>query len=356
MYEPPFCPHTDCGNHRDPRGRFFLRHGHYRASCRAQPIPRFRCKLCRRSFSRQTFRADYRDHKPGLNAEVLRLVTSGVGFRQSARMVGLTRRNLLEKARKLARTAAAADQNLQVHARRRALAGGGRAAVSLQMDELITYEGCRYSRPVAVANVIEPRSRFFVSSVVASIRPSGKMTERRRRQIERDEQRFGPRVDESPWACAEAFRRAAALFPTAKKVVVDTDERPGYPGYIRSAFPGRAVTHRTTPGSAPRGHGTPLFPINLTEAIQRDLMGRLRRESWLVSKQRGWLQLFVDMHRAIRNWTRPRFNFDTETPAQLLGIAPRRLLWKEFFRWRQDWGQRSPSPFGKGKRTLVSLR
>lgn len=355
MYEPPFCPNTGCPRHRDPVGRFYVRRGTYRARCRRQPIPRFRCKTCGKGFSRQTFRADYRDHKPGLNEAAMTHLCSGVGFRQTARMVGMTRRNLERKARKLARVGAAADRNLQVHARRRALARGGDAALELQMDELVTYEGCRYSRPVVIANVIEPESRFFIASKVASIRPSGRMTERRKRQIEADEARFGRRVDESPAACTDAFKAAAALFPKAVAVEVETDERPGYPGYIRAAFRGRVVTHSRTPGSAPRGHGTPLFPINQTEAVMRDHLGRVRRESWLVSKERGWLQLFVDLHRAIRNWTRPRFNFDEASPAQLLGLAPRRLRWREFFRWRQDWGQRSPDPFGSGKRTLLAL-
>ena len=41
---------------------------------------------------------------------------------------------------------------------------------------------------------------------------------------------------------------------------------------------------------APRGYGTPLFPINHTEAILRDHTGRLRRQSWLASKLRRYLK------------------------------------------------------------------
>ena len=355
MYEPPHCPNEGCPRHRDPAGKFFVRRGTYRARCRSQPIPRFRCKTCGRGFSRQTFRADYRDHRPELNLVALRHLCSGVGYRQTAWLIGMTRNNLERKARKLARVAAAADHNLQVHARRRALAHGGHGRIRLQMDELLTYEGCRYSRPVAVANIIEPRSRFFIASRVASILPSGKMTERRIARIESDRKRFGPRVNESPRACREAFEAAAFLFPVAGSVAIDTDERSAYRGHIRRTFRGRSVLHRRTPGSAPRGHGTPLFPINQTEAILRDHLGRLRRDSWLVSKERRWLQPFMDLHRAIRNWTRRRFNFDDETPAEIIGFAPRALSWSELFRWRQDWGQRSPNPFGRGKRTLLRI-
>ena len=125
MYEPPFCPNDTCPRHRDPGGRFYIRRGTYRTKCRPQPVPRFSCRTCQRWFSRQTFRADYRDHKPGLNMKVLTHLCSGVGFRQTARMVGMTRRNLVLKARKLARVGVLADRNLQVQARRRALIRGG---------------------------------------------------------------------------------------------------------------------------------------------------------------------------------------------------------------------------------------
>ena len=42
----------------------------------------------------------------------------------------------------------------------------------------------------------------------------------------------------------------------------------------------------------------------------RDLMGRLRRESWLVSKKRRYLDLGLQVHMAYRNLVRKRFNHD----------------------------------------------
>ena len=59
-------------DHRDHlapgAGYRFRRHGYY-STARRRRIPRFRCLVCRRTFSRQTFRMDYRDHRPHLNAE-----------------------------------------------------------------------------------------------------------------------------------------------------------------------------------------------------------------------------------------------------------------------------------------------
>jgi len=90
MFEPPRCPNPECSAHTRPVGCFWFRNGTYRCLCRPNPVPRFRCRLCQKRFSRQTFRADYRDHKPHLNAEVLSRLVSGTGLRQTAREVGLS--------------------------------------------------------------------------------------------------------------------------------------------------------------------------------------------------------------------------------------------------------------------------
>ena len=88
MFQPARCPYSDCTRHADPgEGRFFVKRGSYWPRCRSHPVPRFRCKACGRGFSRQTFRVDYRDKRPDLNAFALALLTSGIGFRQTARLI-----------------------------------------------------------------------------------------------------------------------------------------------------------------------------------------------------------------------------------------------------------------------------
>ncbi len=104
MFQPPRCPYHGCAFHNPPRKgvHWFLRTGHYRPLCRSQPVPRFRCLGCRRSFSRQSFRMDYRDHRPHLNRKLLELVASGTGLRKSARLLRMSNRCLELKLRKLA--------------------------------------------------------------------------------------------------------------------------------------------------------------------------------------------------------------------------------------------------------------
>ena len=114
--------------------------------------------------------------------------------------------------------------------------------------------------------------------------------------------------------------------------------------------------HHTTPSKVPRMDWNPLFPINHTEAMARDLMGRLRRESWLVSKK-GWcLDLHLQLFMAYRNYVRTRFNRDRESPAQLLGYVDRLMKPTELLSWRQDWGGRSIHPLAAHCESVADWR
>ena len=70
-FEPPRCPYTNCRNHIDPQPRFFGRRGYYVRKAMPQRILRFACRACQKTFSTQTFRTDYHDHRPEVNAILL---------------------------------------------------------------------------------------------------------------------------------------------------------------------------------------------------------------------------------------------------------------------------------------------
>jgi hypothetical protein len=131
-------------------------------------------------------------------------------------------------------------------------------------------------------------------------------------------------------------------------VAVDTDKKTSYPVQLREAFGRERLLHSRTSSREPRTVANPLFPINQTEAIGRDLLGRLRRESWLASKKRRYLDLGFQMLMAWRNYVRPRFNRDRRTPAEIAGFARRGVRVEELLGWRQDWAGRSLSPFSSG--------
>jgi transposase-like protein len=336
MFNPPHCPYRHCAHHLTPADeRWFVRFGHYKPLCRAHPVPRFRCLGCLRYFSRQTFRLDYRDHRPDLNPKLFELLASGVGLRQSSRVLGLSRRCLELKHRKIGRHLRRLNLNLQ---------GPLPLGSVLQLDEIETYEGLRTLRPLTVPVLIEKHSRFIIWAESAPI-PARHRKTRHGRTRSDELRRKGRRPDGSRRACRRTLGRASALACDLRTIGIETDEKRSYPSLIRAAFGGKhGIAHSTTKSTRRRDVSNPLFAINQTEAMARDLMGRLRRQSWLVSKKRRYLDMALALFIAWRNLVRRRFNHDEESPAQILEFAPRRMTEEELCSWRQDWGRRSIHP------------
>jgi len=278
---------------------------------------------------------DYRDHRPDLNARLYRLLASGVGLRQCSRLLRLSLRCTEMKFRKLARHLRRLDLNLR---------GPLPSSSSLQFDELETYEGRRNTRPLSVPILIEKETRYVLWAEAAPIRPHGKMSEARKRAILQDELRYGPRKDLSARSVERTLRRGVELTKELSKVELQTDEKSTYPGVARRLFGKKRLVHLRTNSKLARTIWNPLFPINHTEAMARDLMGRLRRESWLVTKKRRYLDLGLALWASWRNYVRRRFNRDEESPAQMLGFVDRRLSESQLLSWRQDWGGRSVHP------------
>lgn len=346
MFEPPCCPHPRCLRHSDPRPGFYSHHGQYTALRHPRPVPRFRCKACRRTFSRQTFRMDYRDHRPDLNVRLFRSLASGLGLRQSSRNLGLSRRCLELKARKIGR-----------HLRRLHLNLCGQLphGSTLQFDELETYEGRRNTRPLSVPLLIERDSRFVIWAESAPIRPSGRMSPARRAAIAAED-RKRRRKDLSRRGIRRTLARGAALAGRLLRVLLATDEKSSYPRLAREAFGAARLLHTRTSSRLARTTWNPLFPINHTEAMARDLMGRLRRESWLVSKRRRYLDVALHYFIAYRNYVRRRFNTDGFSPAEQLGFLPKRLRPGQLLSWRQELGRRSIHPLASRSQSIEEWR
>ncbi len=338
MFKPAFCPWRDCSQHLAPAPHFFLRHGYYHPNCRSRPVPRFRCRACRRTFSRQTFRMDYRDHRPDLNTKLFDLVTMGVGIRMASRRLGLSQRCTELKLRKIARHLRQLNLNL-----RRPLEG----SVEIQFDELESFEGHRSFRPLSIPVLLERSSRYYIWSESAPIRPKGKMTPARLKRLAIEEERHGTRKDRSREACRRTLERGGDLLAKDATVILFTDEKRSYPPLAKAAFGDSLLVHLKTNSKLARTTWNPLFPINHEDARMRDMLGRLRRESWLASKRRRYLDLALHVQMAFRNLIQARFNHDKESPAQLLGFVSRRLTLGEALSWSQRFGKRSRHPLSR---------
>jgi transposase-like protein len=332
-FVPPRCPNPTCEQHTRPKPGFFRRRGFYFPACRQEGVPRFRCKTCRRGFSRQTFRYDYRDRRPHDNAILFSLLTGGMGLRQAGRVLVMDVRAVQQKARKMAAMCSQLHENLcpRLPANRGWL-----------LDEEETYEGASI-RPLTMPVLIEKETWFVVATAVGTIRRLAPVGSARRVRQDRDERR-GIRPDQSRQCVLEMMTSFARKVPDGN-VLLLTDQKASYTKIAYEVF-GERVVHKTTAGTLARDTHNPLFPINTTLAMTRDNCGRLRRRSWLVTKKAEGLRNHLHLFTAYRNYVRRRFNRDSkeETPARILGLLPRHLDRNEVLAWRQDWGDHSIHP------------
>lgn len=333
-FVPPRCPNSRCRMHVAPLTGFYWRRGSYRPMCRPEPVPRFSCRFCGRGFSRQTFRLDRHDHRPECNERLFLLLTSGIGLRQSGRLLGLSVRGVQYKFRKLALGMRLLNRNLV----RRLPAGGVRTFL---LDEFETYEHSSILR-VSVPVLIERKSLAILAVDVAPIRRVPRAGSARRKWLERHEAEHGRRRDLSRVSLRRVLGRFRRMLGGAS-AVLRTDEKVLYGALLRRQLGGQ-VGHETVSSEDPRTTYNPLFTINLTEAMSRDNNGRLRRRSWLVSKARHHLRSQLELFAAYRNWHRPRANDDARTPGMWLGMEARAIRPGELLAWRQDWRERSIHP------------
>lgn len=325
MFTPPCCPHPNCPAHSRPEPHFFVRDGHYRVRCRSHPVPRFWCRLCGRGFSRQIFRADYRQKKPHLNAPLLHLMVSCVGQRQAARVLGVARRTVERRFRWLARHAADYHRN---RLDGRCLPG------PFQLDELESFESNRF-QPVTAPILIDAATFFLVASAVAPLRRKGRLTSHQRRQRDAHEARHGRRPSDSARAVRQTLATLLPLVPPPRSVVLHSDRKPLYQRLGKTLF-GPRFEGKTHDAHARRDRRNPLFPINHTNARLRHFLSRLRRRTWCVSKKASALKAHLDIAALWINYCRGITNRTQVTPAQALGIAPRAYRPEELLAWRQD--------------------
>ncbi len=342
-FTPPRCPHQDCERHSRPKPGFYRRRGFYYPDCRTEGVQRYFCKSCRRTFSRQTFRFDYRDRRPHDNVPLFFHLISSGGLRQAGRVLGLDVRAVQQKQQKMATMLASLHGNLCQQL------PSGRTWL---LDEEETYEAASI-RPLTMPVVIDKETWFVVATAVGPIRrlaPAG--TARRERQ-RRDEAKRGRRPDHSNRCVRQVLQKLARLVAEGT-VLLHTDQKASYATIARSVF-GSRLEHVTTAGTLIRDTHNPLFAINVTLAMTRDNCGRLRRKSWLVTKLAERLQDHLALFTVYRNYVRRRFNRDgeQETPGAMLGLLPRQLRRTEVLAWRQDWGDRSIHPMCQdGSRTV----
>lgn len=257
----PVCPNTECVHHVDPPRGFYRKNGTRKAKHNHQPVPRYQCKACGKSFCATQTKPTRGQHRPDLNQQVFRLAVSGVSMRRMEVLADCTKRTL---ARKVAYLAKQAQVHHQAH------------MVQMQtgfvmLDELITFVHAR-PKKLSVAVVVRVATGEVLGFAVSRI-PSQQPT--KYRWFQDDTPRQIPALLRSVGPC---------LKPGA---TLASDAHPKYGQWVRSNLP--AVRHQVYKAlisklAQKQEERDPLFAINLAFAKLRNDLARLARKTWTTTK------------------------------------------------------------------------
>jgi transposase-like protein len=325
-FRPRHCPQAACpSNSREPLR--FHRKGFFRRKCDGRCVQRFLCLCCRRTFSIQSFRMDYRLKKPTLHFLLFKDFVSKVTHRQSARTLGCTRRTVAHRLQLLGTHCRAFHQRFL---RRKQ----GRLQGLYQLDELETFEHNRRLAPVTVPVLIERRSYFVLHLEVAPLPARGGLRAEDRLKKQQREARLGRRRSGSRAAVGRCFEQLARGVDPTWAISIATDRKSSYPTLLSAIFPER-LEHQRCHSRCKRNYDNPLFPINHTLAMMRDGISRLVRRTWAASKCRARLESHAWIWIVYRNYMRGITNRSPAvTPAMALGVSARKWRREELLAWR----------------------
>lgn len=323
MIRPPFCPYRDCEVHytAPTRARWWTRSGVYYTNLRGR-IRRFRCGLCGRTFSEQTFHIDYYAKRGVDYRRLLGMQASCCGVRQTARQLKVDPKTVTNKIMRLSR------QSIASHTR---VMEDFSTAEDLCADGLQSFWVSQYV-PNHITVLAGATSRFIMSAEGVSLRRRGRMTPRQKLRRRVLEKCYRP----DPQAIKRSFHElcdlASTLVASSRRAhtFLDTDELPDYHWVVKRHGPlsiliakGR-LTHRRTSSKAPRTADNPLAAVNtIDRQIRTDLAEHVRETIRFArnpnrSMERFWVWMLQYNYRK-----RYRINqsvADTTTHAQAAGV------------------------------------
>ena len=291
------CPH--CCPIFSGKSGFKLIGTFYRRSD-SKTVQRFRCILCRRSFSWATLNPCYFQKKRKMNYKVATLLASGVSQRRIAMLLNLNRKTVVRKFLFSAKYAKfTREYDLKCKANK--CANNKSEMISkIQFDEMESFEHSK-CLPVSIPMIIDPISRKILGFRVASMPAKGLLASVSRKK-------YGKRKDERRQKTKELFEELKPVL--SKRIEFHTDKNPSYPNWINSSY--NNAQHHTTPGRRGcvvgqgelKGGGfDPLFAFNHSAAMFRANINRLFRKTWCTTKKRerlsAHMEIYVQYHNQV---------------------------------------------------------
>jgi hypothetical protein len=330
-FQPSFCPWRECPEHLRRRpGYRFLRHGFY-STQRRRRIPRFRCRCCKRTFSRQTFSVSYYRKRPELLRPVAAGLVAGSALRQIARSVDAAPNTVACISARLGRHA------LLLHARCLEQLRG-RLDEPVVLDHLESFEFTQ-DYPFGVATAVGARSWFLYGLDPAPHGRAGRQSAAQRRRLHsRPRRQTHGRYAGSTRRVLDLLLR---LLGTDTPLRLRTDAHTDYRRVIRDHAERHRIQSRHYPNPPRGGKGAKrspravardraMFPVDLLHKILRHTLAHHRRETIAFPRRINAAMERLFLTAVWRNLVKKRSERRPEaaTPATRVGLTEARWDWK----------------------------
>ena len=302
MFHPSHCPNTDCGNFIHPRNRTWYRKITPYTTSTFGTVPRFICKSCKKSFSKQTFSFEYYGKKRMDNRYIYDQINAGAGIRNIARQLSVSPKTITNRINRLARNAIIIQEKI---------------LKQLPFHEDFAADGfesfciSQYF-PDNYTILVGSNSQFVYSCQYTTLRRKGRMTPHQRCRREKLEKSF--RAD--PKGLKEAFGALGdllALGTQSRKdpLILYTDEKKDYERALWSSpictprlYSGRWRHHQINSKEG-RNAQNPLFPVNYMDREIRKDMANHSRETVQFSRNVNNAMLRMSLYLFDHNCMKP---------------------------------------------------
>ena len=324
-FQPPHCPNPQCDFHRPPGQWHFVRNGHHTRRRDGKRIQDYCCRHCGRGFCSSTFRLGYWLRRPELLAPIAALVTEGAGFRQAARVLGISQNTVARHVARLGRHCLLVHHGyLKEH----------RIDEPLVFDGFETFEYSQFF-PFHINLAIGSESWFIYHFTHSPLRRKGTMTKGQKRKRAELEHQFGRPDPKAVENGVYSLLRTLLGTIAGSEVTLHSDDHPAYKRALwrleREGPEGPEIHHRITSSKERRTQKNPLFPVNLADLLLRHGSANHRRETIAFSKRCQSAMERVAVFTVWRNYVKKRREkefWPAQTAAMRAGVIDRPLSWR----------------------------
>lgn len=330
-FKPPFCPNPNCPYHQGTGYTYYVKNGFAPTQKAPGFNQKFKCTVCQKGFSRNTFSIEFRKKKIGLGDEILFSCMNGMSNNSIAIKLGIAESTVRNRLTFLGRQALLFEKEKHVN---------------LKIKEQVAYDGFEtftYDQfsPCYINTAVGSKSMYNYSATFSPMNRKGKMTEQQKEKQKKLILTYGyyPKS-----AIAKSSEYAFKLLESHSEgnLLLVTDEHKSYQRALKKINLDN-ILHMTVHSTLPRLTTNPLFPINHLHRNYRHFFSSQQRESIAFQKHEAALMDKIQLMKIYKNFMRTKFTRSSKSdpdagkcsPAMYLNLEKEVLRFNQVFAIRK---------------------